>query len=120
MLEGKIRVQVVIRIGMSVQNVTTLATLLKPNMLNIDQIKKLEKLDSSDYDELLFLSYELKDTAITLAGENEKLKKEQTGYWYKVNSLVGYIEGLLQGKKFSELRDVLKEMNEFLEENKPL
>lgn len=73
---------------MSVQNVTTLATLLKPNMLNIDQIKKLkEKASASPWSNLhngdheadkdfLMHSHKIADTAITLAEENEKLKEE--------------------------------------------
>lgn len=32
--------------------------------------------------------------------------------------MTGYIEGMLAGKKFPEISDTLKEINEFLDENK--
>jgi hypothetical protein len=88
MLEEKIRVQAVIRIGMSVQNVTTLATLLKPNMLNIDQIKKLkEKASASPWSNLhngdheadkdfLMHSHKIADTAIKALERVEELEEK--------------------------------------------
>jgi hypothetical protein len=80
--------------------------------------KWLASNDASTYVDITEKVNDIAQTALDALQRVEEVEKKQKDFWYKLNSMTGYIEGMLAGKKFPEISDTLKEINEFLDENK--